>query len=229
MLGRCHELGRGVAQSDPLAAQWYARAADKGLDWAQFNLANLVLRGRGAVPDAARAMALYRAAACQGHAKAMNMIGRLYEEGWAIPRDLRLAFHWYRCAAEGGDFRGQYNFGTLLIAFNRISEATVWLERAVSNGTQDFLSAISAAMLASEHHGVRTLGMLATARQAASPTVLQRGSWSDRAAVGRSRDTAAQAVDRWFNLAAGSRLPIRADRPTAQESPDPDLPQPALC
>lgn len=174
MLGRCHELGRGVAQSDALAVQWYARAAGKGLDWAQFNLANLVLRGRGVAPDGEKAMALYRAAADQGHAKAMNMIGRLYEEGWAIPRDLRLAFHWYRCAAEGGDFRGQYNCGTLLIALDRISEATVWLERAVRNGTQDFLSAVSPAMLDSQHHGVRTLGKLATARQAALPTVLQR-------------------------------------------------------
>jgi TPR repeat protein len=132
-----------------------------------------VLRGRGVAPDGERAMALYRAAACQGHAKAMNMLGRLYE-GWAIPRDLRLAFDWYRCAAEDGDFRGQYNFGTLLVAVDRIAEATIWLERAVRNGTQDFLFAIAAAMLASEHHGVRALGMLATALQAALPTVLKR-------------------------------------------------------
>jgi len=66
MLGRCHELGCGVAQCNVQAAQWYARAADTGLDWAQFNLADLVLRGRGTPPDCARAMSLYRAAADQG-------------------------------------------------------------------------------------------------------------------------------------------------------------------
>src|SRR5262249_49643980 len=137
MLGRCHELGCGVAQSDSLAARWYGRAAGKGLDWGQFNLANLVLRGRGVGANGERALALYRMAACQGHAKAMNMVGRFYEEGWVIPRDPRLALHWYRLAAEGGDFRGQYNFGTMLIALDRISEAAVWLERAVRNGTQD--------------------------------------------------------------------------------------------
>jgi len=168
MLGRCHELGRGVAQSDSLAARWYERAAEQGLDWAQFNLANLVLRGRGIAADRTKAMSLYQAAADQGHAKSMNMIGRFYEEGWEVPRDVQAALQWYHRAATGGDFRGQYNLASLLLALGRVAEATVWLERAVRNGTQDFLSAVTAAMLASEHHGIRALGALATARQASN-------------------------------------------------------------
>jgi TPR repeat protein len=146
------------------------RAADKGLDWAQFNLANLMLRGRGVAPDARWALSLYQSAADRGHAKAMNMIGRFCEEGWVVPRNMQAALHWYRCAAEGGDFRGQYNLGSLLLGLGRASEAIVWLEKAVRHGTQDFVSAVSAEMLNSNHRGVRALGALAAARRAA-PTI----------------------------------------------------------
>ena len=104
----------------------------------------------------------------------MNMIGRFYEEGWEGPRDVRAAFQWYHRAAAGGDFRGQYNLASVLLALGRVAEATVWLERAVRNGTQDFLSAVTAAMLASDHRGIRALGALATARQASQqPQQLQ--------------------------------------------------------
>ena len=174
MLGQCHELGRGVGQSDALAAGWYARAVEQNLDWAQFNLANLVLRGRGVTRDLGKSMVLYRAAADQGHAKSMNMIGRLFEEGWGVPRDLRSAFHWYQRAADGGDARGQYNLASLLVARGSVSEATAWLERAVRDGTQDFLFAVHAALLASEYHGFRVLGAFAAARLGTSARKFSR-------------------------------------------------------
>src|SRR4051794_5072121 len=47
MLGRCHELGWGVAADPARAAGHYRSAAEAGLDWGQYNLANLLLRGAG--------------------------------------------------------------------------------------------------------------------------------------------------------------------------------------
>ena len=143
---------------------WYSRAADHGLDWAQYNLANLMLRGRGVAQDRRKALSLYLSAARSGHAKSMNMIGRYYEEGWEVVRDTRRAVEWYRRGAEGGDFRAQYNLGTLLIREGQVAQAAVWLESAVRRGTQDFLMAIHAGMLRSDHQVIRVLGALAEAQ-----------------------------------------------------------------
>ncbi|MFU1924050.1 3-hydroxyacyl-CoA dehydrogenase NAD-binding domain-containing protein, partial [Klebsiella pneumoniae] len=56
-------MGTGIAQI----------AAQAGLDWARYNLANLHATGRGVSQDQPRAYALYRQAAEQGHAKSMNL------------------------------------------------------------------------------------------------------------------------------------------------------------
>ena len=59
MLGRCHECGWGVPADRARAADLYARAAQAGLDWAQFNLGMMALR-QG---ERGRAEGLFRAAA----------------------------------------------------------------------------------------------------------------------------------------------------------------------
>ncbi len=164
MLGRCHEMGWGVRSDCAIAAVWYARAADHGLDWAQYNLANLTLSGRGVAQDRRKALSLYLGAARSGHAKSMNMIGRYCEEGWEVERDTRRAVEWYRRGAEGGDFRAQYNLGALLIREGQVAQAAAWLESAVRRGTQDFLMAVHAGMLRSDHKVIRLLGALAEAR-----------------------------------------------------------------
>ena len=66
MLGRCHEMGWGVRPDCAAAAEWYSRAAEHGLDWAQYNLANLMLRGRGVPQDRRKALSLYLARHAQG-------------------------------------------------------------------------------------------------------------------------------------------------------------------
>src|SRR6185369_16357394 len=103
----------------------------RGLDWGQYNLANLLLRGEGMRRDPTQAFDWYLRAAHQGHAKSMNLVGRFLEEGWEVPADPQAALEWYRRSAAGGDFRGQYNLATLLLRQNRIPEAVQWLRKAV--------------------------------------------------------------------------------------------------
>src|SRR3546814_1317302 len=55
----------------------------------------------------------FRKAAGLGNAKSMNYIGSFYEDGWVVERDLDAAEEQYRMAAEGGDFRGQFNYARL--------------------------------------------------------------------------------------------------------------------
>ncbi|HEV2650832.1 MAG TPA: hypothetical protein VGU69_06225, partial [Rhizomicrobium sp.] len=68
----------------------------------------------------------YMRAAAQGHERAMNLVARCYEEGWGVDRDEQAARDWYRRSAEGGYFRGAYNYATLLAADGDVSDAVSW-------------------------------------------------------------------------------------------------------
>lgn len=165
MAGRCHELGRGTQPDPARAAALYRQAAEAGLDWAQFNLANLLLRGAGVPRDWEQALCWYRAAASQDHAKSMNMLGRFFENGWgSVPSNLAVAMRWYRRAAERGDFRGQFNLGSLLAQHGRKQEALRWLSRSVSHGSADFLNAAGTALSDSGDPDYQSLGMAALRR-----------------------------------------------------------------
>jgi len=138
MVGRCHEMGWGTPADATAALGWYRRAADAGLDWGQYNLAGLLWRGAGTPADRPQALEWYRRAAAQGHAKSLNILGRFLEEGWEAAPDPRAAAALYARAAEGGDFRGQYNLATLLLAEGRVAEAAGWFRRAAESGTPGF-------------------------------------------------------------------------------------------
>lgn len=158
MVGRCHELGRGTPVNLELAAAWYRRAAECGLDWGQYNYAQLLAKGRGVPEDRARALALYRLAAGQGHAKSMNLIGRHYDEGWLVERDPAAARDWYRRAAEGGDFRGQCSYASVLALAGEIDEAVAWLRKAAQTATPAFLDQLKASLAGSPIASLRALG-----------------------------------------------------------------------
>lgn len=157
MVGRCYERGWGTPPDPAEAVKHYRSAAEKGLDWAQFNLANLLLYGLGVARDRSGAYNLYRRAAAQGHAKALNMLGRFYEEGWDRRRDLALAASCYASAAEAGDFRAQFNIGVLLAEQGRREEAVAWFERALAAGSPDFRAQASSILEANPDPALRAL------------------------------------------------------------------------
>ncbi|MCD4531856.1 MULTISPECIES: tetratricopeptide repeat protein [Pseudomonas] len=139
MLGRCHEHGWGCSADASIAAGHYRQAAEAGLDWALYNYANLLATGRGVLEDQVQALRFYRHAAELGHAKSMNLLGRYLEEGRYCPADPVAAAQWYRRSAEGGDFRGQFSHGCVLLASDRMDEGLVWLRRALEAGNLNFL------------------------------------------------------------------------------------------
>ncbi len=114
MVGRCLDQGWGVAPSPHLAAPWFRRAAERGLDWGMYNLATLLILGSGVPEDKVEALHWLRKAADMNHAKSINLLGGFYEDGWVVQRDMETARNLYRRAAEGGDFRGQFNYGRML-------------------------------------------------------------------------------------------------------------------
>jgi TPR repeat protein len=164
MAGRCLERGWGGAQDFPGAARWYRQAAEAGLDWGQYNLANMLLRGRGVAKDVRQSFDWFAAAAAQDHAKSINLVARFLEEGWIGPPDLVAAVTWYRRAAEGGDFRGQYNLASLLAQTGHVAEAVPWFERAGETGSRDFQRLAAEQLLAREEPALRAVGLAIAAK-----------------------------------------------------------------
>lgn len=164
LLGRCHELGWGTPANPARAAGFYAAAAAQGDGWAQFNLASLLFDGNGVAQDRGEALVFFLRAARGGNAKAMNMLGRYCEEGWHGRHRPVAAFHWYRRAAEGGDFRGQFNFARLLFGAGRREEALAILTRAIEGGIPSFCRHVGEDLVGCGDPALDALGRRALAR-----------------------------------------------------------------
>jgi hypothetical protein len=64
----------------------------------------------------------------------MNLMGRCCEEGWGCPEDAEGALYWYGRSAQGGYFRGQYNYATCLAERGFEAEARTWFSTAMAGG-----------------------------------------------------------------------------------------------
>jgi uncharacterized protein len=138
MVGRCLDLGWGVAVDKPLAAQWFRAAAERGHGWAMYNYATALALGAGITEDRAEALAWLRKADALGIAKAANFIGSFYEDGWAVEADVKEAARHYARAAAGGDFRGCFNHARMLIDAGKVEASRHWIDRAITLGNDRF-------------------------------------------------------------------------------------------
>lgn len=164
LVGRCYELGLGTLADLAEAAGWYRIAADGGDPWASFNLACLLLKGEGVVPDLEGAMTLLMRSARRGNPKSMNLIGRSLEDGWRGRVDLAAARRWYSRAARGGCFRGQYHTARFLLQDGDIDGAAIWLEKSIRSAPADFCSDIVRLLEGHAHLRIRDLVRIARER-----------------------------------------------------------------
>lgn len=158
MAGRCFENGWGANEDCAAAAHWYRQAAAKGLDAGMYNYANLLATGQGVPQDAAEALQWYRKAAALGHAKSMTKIGFFYEDGRVVAQDAAAAFSWFEGGARGGDFRGQYNYASMLAARGRMDEALEWLHKVPLTATPGFKRLAGEQLQHSPHPAFRAVG-----------------------------------------------------------------------
>lgn len=144
MVGRCLDQGWGVAASPSLAERWFRKAAERGSDWGMYNLATLLILGRGVKEDRLHALHWLREAAALGHAKSINLLGGFYEDGWEVVQDMARARECYRISAVRGDFRGQFNYARMLAAAGDIGGALYWLKQVPATATPAFIGKMKA-------------------------------------------------------------------------------------
>ncbi|WP_138515010.1 tetratricopeptide repeat protein [Rhodoferax bucti] len=138
MAGRCFENGWGTPPDAFAAVNWYRQAAHKGLEAGMYNYANMLATGRGVRKDPTAALEWYRRAARLGHAKSMTKIGHFYEDGRVVRRDVEAAFTWFEKGAHGGDFRGQFNYASMLAARGQLQQALEWLKKVPLTATPGY-------------------------------------------------------------------------------------------
>jgi localization factor PodJL len=133
--------GRGVPQNFASAAEWFERAAQRGLVPAQFRLGGLYEKGMGVKKDLETARRLYLAASNAGHAKAMHNLAVLYAEGADGKPDYQSAAYWFRKAADYGVTDSQYNLGILYArgigVETNLAEAYKWFALAAREGDRE--------------------------------------------------------------------------------------------
>jgi len=72
-LAPCNIEGKGAAKNEVEAAQWLRKAAEQGVDAAQYNLGMAYPHGRGVKPDAYIAYVLFSLCALQGNGAAADL------------------------------------------------------------------------------------------------------------------------------------------------------------
>lgn len=101
---------------DPLAAaRLLEQAAAAGSAEAQFELAQLLEMGLGVAQDIPRAITLYRAAADQEFADALNDLGFMhFQGGMGLPQDQAKALGYFERAARQRHPEAMYNYAALI-------------------------------------------------------------------------------------------------------------------
>jgi len=165
MCGRCFENGWGTAVDLFAAANWFRQAAHNGLDAGMYNYANLLAAGKGVKKNDDEALQWYTTAARLGHAKSMTKIGHFHEDGRVVAKDAESALAWFKKGAEGGDFRGQFNYASMLAERGRGEEALFWLEKVPLTATAAYKRLVGEKLLDSPHATFQAVGraMLADA------------------------------------------------------------------
>jgi TPR repeat protein len=92
----------------------FREGADKGDPESQYGMGTMLLEGKaGGKRDEAGAAACFKKSAAQGHAKAQNRLGDMYDQSRGVYQDLGHALVWYRKSAEQGYAPGQDNLGRM--------------------------------------------------------------------------------------------------------------------
>ena len=112
-IARVFRTGHGRPRDDAQAAEWYARAAQRGHVLAQYNLGLMHLAGEGVDKSEAEAAAWMRKAAAQGHAAAQFNLAVFHMRGQGVAKSASEAELWMRKAAEQGLATAQVQLGDM--------------------------------------------------------------------------------------------------------------------
>ncbi|KAF9432722.1 hypothetical protein BGZ76_010399 [Entomortierella beljakovae] len=127
-LGMLYEKGSVVEKADNYKAlEWYLRSAEQGNPSAQNNLGlmyfeaetrmgKLFCQDRGGKNrDYKKALRCFTNAAHHDYAPALEMLGKIYYNGWGVQRNFDIAKEWFQKAADYGQSSAHNMLGTMYL------------------------------------------------------------------------------------------------------------------
>ncbi len=93
-LARCYDKGRGTAENDNLAFQWYLKSANQGYAKAQCELGKCYKNGEGVAKNKEKAVDLFIKSAKQEYAEAQYQLAKCYLKGKGVAADKVQAKKW---------------------------------------------------------------------------------------------------------------------------------------
>lgn len=103
-LAYLYSIGEGVEKDLYASARWYERAAELNSASAIYAIASYTLNGvTGYEKNEQQGVLLMLKAAQLGHKRAMYVIGKRYENGEGLDRDIEQAMYWYGESAKLGE------------------------------------------------------------------------------------------------------------------------------
>ncbi|MFG6414510.1 tetratricopeptide repeat protein [Roseateles sp. DC23W] len=137
--GLALRLGTGVGKDEPQAFEWLLKSAEAGDVLAQLEVADMLQKGEGTAMDEVVAVRWLQRAADNsvGPELAAYPLGRCFELGLGVNRDVNQAAQHYRRGARAGDGRSQRQLARLLLAGQPTSldrmQAYAWLSLAMQS------------------------------------------------------------------------------------------------
>ena len=143
-LARAYDKGAcGIATNQPLALQWYKRAAEQGSALAEYWLGEIYFSGSSdnGVPDYPEAKKWFLMAAQQGQGLAQLRTAYLYAEKHypGVKSDYKEAEKWFIKAAEQNAGDAQFRLGNFYHNYknpHELKKAIHWLTRAAEGGNR---------------------------------------------------------------------------------------------
>jgi TPR repeat protein len=138
-LGLRYLSGKGVAQSNKMAADLMEAAAFNGDAEAQWQLGQWFFEGKVVgVKDETRAVEMFSEAAKQNHIKALTSLGVCYEHGKGVVMNSAKALELLRTAANSGDANAQFEIGVCIAKSAKVgsdfAKAVTWYQFAANRG-----------------------------------------------------------------------------------------------
>ena len=132
--------GGGIARDCKIAAEWYAKAAEKSDTIGQVKLGLCYAFGQGVPKDEKRAVELFLMSAEQGLDWAQGCIAQCYKDGIGVSRDLEEADRWYRKSIHNGWADALNEYGDFLLEQERYGEAYRMYSRAAKQNDAEGLA-----------------------------------------------------------------------------------------
>ena len=127
--------GVGAERDEAAARRWFEKAAARGNENAQYQLAKLILGGDGSTPEElSQAVERLTKLAEAGSQYAQYALGKLYRDGGPIELNPVQAVIWFSQAAEQGHEYAMYALGKLDLEVGNASAACRWFEKAAELG-----------------------------------------------------------------------------------------------